>query len=354
MSRSARGVMGLAAVALVLSMALSLASGAVAVPLASVARIVLSALGLSSLVGAHAPVEPHHEAVVLALRLPRVLQGALAGGTLAIAGAALQGVFRNPLVDPALLGTSGGAAVGASFVLVLGGLLPPALLATLGPFAAPLGAFAGGLAATSVVLGLGRVEGRTSIALVLLAGIAVNALTGAGTGLLAYVATDAELRNVTRWLLGSLAQSSWRGLEGALVPFALPLALLPLLARSLDVLALGEAEAHHLGVRVERTKRAALALAALGVGASVATCGVLAFVGLVVPHVARLLVGARHASVLGLSTLLGALLVVVADLAARTLFAPRELPVGVLTAALGAPFFLSLLLRSRREHGGLP
>lgn len=276
--------------------------------------------------------------VLLAIRLPRTLFGACVGAALSMSGTALQGLFRNPLVDPGLVGVSSGAALAAAATLVL---------AEQFSFLVPLAAFAGGLLATLAVSFFGVRGGRARVATMLLAGIALNALTAAATGLLLFLATDAQLRNVIFWNLGSVAAATWKT-----VLLCLPLILggliaLPRLARPLNAILLGEAEATHLGVDVERVKRQTIILVALAVGASVSVSGVIGFVGLVVPHLLRLVVGPDHRILLPGSALLGASLLLASDLIARTIAAPAELPIGIVTAGIGAPFFLWLLWRQR-------
>ncbi|MBX3026829.1 iron ABC transporter permease [bacterium] len=290
------------------------------------------------------------DAVLFAIRLPRALFGALAGATLAGGGAAVQALFRNPLADPALIGTAAGAALGAATAVVALTPAPAWAPDWLRLAALPAAAFLGGLAATAAVYGIANRDGRTAPATLLLAGIAVNALAGAGTGLLAFAANDAQLRSLTFWTLGSLGSVTWQGL-GIAAPL-LVASLLGLLAsaRPLNLLLLGEREARHLGIDVERLQRRTVLLMALGVGAAVALSGVIAFVGLVVPHLVRLAGGPDHRVVIPGSMALGAALLVGADVAARTAVAPAELPLGVVTALVGAPFFLFLLRRARVEE----
>lgn len=283
-------------------------------------------------------------AILAAIRLPRALMAAMIGAGLGIAGAVMQGLFRNPLADPGLIGVSAGAALAAVACIVFGGSLAAG---TLGLWLLPVVAFLGGLAATSCILMLGHGSGGMGIATLLLAGIAVNALCSAGTGLLVFMADERQVRDITFWTLGSLAGARMEQVPVAIVLILLPgLALLPM-ARPLNALLLGEAEAFHLGLRVEAVKRLAIALAAITVSAGVALTGLVAFVGLVVPHLVRLAGGSDHRLLLPGSALLGAALLLLADLAARSLAAPSELPLGVVTALLGAPFFLWLLRRSR-------
>jgi iron complex transport system permease protein len=254
-------------------------------------------------------------------------------------------VVRNPLADPALVGISGGAALGAVGAFVLGA--PLLAHPEVGRWVVPAAAFAGALLATRLALVLARVDGRTSGVTLLLAGVGLAALTGAGTGLALYLADDAALRSITFWSLGSIGGASWEVVGVVAVPVAVALIGLPRLAGDLDRLALGEAEARHVGVEVERVIRAVIAVAALAVGAAVATCGVIGFVGLVVPYLARVAVGPGHRALIPACALGGATLLVAADLAARTVVAPAELPVGIVTALAGAPVLLVLVRRGR-------
>lgn len=294
------------------------------------------------------PLEDSALAVVTVIRLPRLLMAAVVGAALALSGAAMQGLFRNPLADPGLIGVSGGAALGAVLVIVLGTGLPWGLPWLAGPWALPVAASVGGLVATVVVYRLGRDGGTTDVATLLLAGIAVNAIAGAGTGLLTYFADDAQLRTLTFWLMGSLGGIGWQQVMIA-VPFMLACcAGLCLLGRPLNAFLMGEDVAHHLGYPVERIKAVTVLLCAVAVGAAVSVTGVIGFVGLVVPHLLRLAFGADHRLLLPASALLGAAGLVAADTAARTVISPAELPIGILTTLLGGPFFLFLLLRQRR------
>lgn len=294
---------------------------------------------------------PQQEAVLLAIRLPRALVGVLVGAALAASGAALQGLFRNPLADPALIGVSTGAALAAAAVIVLGGSLALVTAVVPLPLLLPLAAFGGGLVTTLIVYNIASRDGRTDVAIMLLAGVAMNAITAAGVGLMVFMSDDQQLRDLNFWLLGSLGGATWDSL-GAGAPFLVigALALL-FFARPLNALLLGESEAGHLGFRVERTKRAIVVLAALVTGAAVALTGVISFVGLVVPHVVRLLAGPDHRLLLPCSMMFGAALLLIADLFARTLVLPAELPISILMACIGGPFFIWLLLRRRRGGG---
>ncbi|MBK1630442.1 heme ABC transporter permease [Thiohalocapsa halophila] len=229
---------------------LSIAIGPVNIPLGDVLRVLAGFAGLPA-----GEVPPQHEAVILSIRLPRTLLGLLVGAGLAVAGAAMQGLFRNPLADPGLIGVSAGAALAAVSVIVLGGTGLAVVTDALGPFSLPIAAFAGGLTTTLLVYRLASSDGRTSVTTLLLAGIAINALCGAGTGLLTYLADDQQLRTLTFWSMGSLGGASWPAVGTAALFIAVPLLALPLLARTLNALLLGEAEAGHLGIAVQQMQR---------------------------------------------------------------------------------------------------
>lgn len=294
-------------------------------------------------------VSEQDRALFWVIRLPRIAFGALIGAGLATAGAALQGLFRNPLADPGLIGVSAGASFAAALVIVLGTSTLGALHSpgSFALFALPIGAFIGGLLATQLVFQLARSTSQPILTTMLLAGIAINALAGAGTGFLTFLADEAALRGIAFWSLGSLGGATWQTVAASAPFLLLSALLLPRYATPLNLVLLGESEATHLGVEVDTVRRGVIVLAALGVGAAVAFAGVIGFVGLVVPHLVRLLVGPDHRALLPLSGLLGATLLVGADLLARTIVAPAELPIGVVTAAVGAPFFLWLLVGQR-------
>lgn len=286
--------------------------------------------------------------VVWDIRMPRVLTAVLVGAALAVSGAVMQGLFRNPLADPGLVGVSAGAGFGAVAAIVLGGMLPAAILAWAGAYLVPLAAFLGGWASTLLLYAIATRGGRTSVATMLLAGIALGALTGALTGIIVYRATDDQLRDLTFWSMGSVAGATWAKLLTAGPIIALGLIAAPFLARALDALALGEAVASHLGIDTQRMKRIAILSVAASVGASVAITGGIGFVGIVVPHVLRLIQGPEHRTLLPNCALLGAIVLLAADMISRTIAAPAELPIGIVTATMGGPFFLWVLLKNRK------
>ncbi|MCV0349851.1 MAG: iron ABC transporter permease [Nitratireductor sp.] len=285
--------------------------------------------------------------VINDIRLPRIVLGTLVGASLAVSGAVMQGLFRNPLADPGIVGVSSGAGLGAITIIVLGGTVLAPVIGVLGIYALPLAAFFGGLASTLLLYRVATRRGQTSVATMLLAGIALGALAGALSGILVFIADDQELRDLTFWGLGSLAGATWAKIW-AVGPFILAgLLVTPFLARGLDAMVLGEATANHLGVRVQRVKNTAIVTVAAATGASVAVSGGIGFVGIVVPHLLRLTIGPEHRYLLPASALLGASLLLVADAISRVVVAPAELPIGIVTAAIGAPFFLWILLRQR-------
>ncbi len=328
---------------LLLALWLSLALGPVSLPLLDTLEALLR---LSGLAGEQVPGQA--ELIIGQIRLPRTLLGLSVGAVLALCGVAMQGLFRNPLADPGLVGVSSGAALGAALVIVgsasLGWGLGPLWLQ---PYLLSLAAFAGGLGVTAVVYRLGRRDGQTSVAAMLLAGVALSALAGALIGLFTYLADDATLRSLTFWNMGSLNGASYTRLWPLLLVGVGVAIWLPRRATALNALLLGESEARHLGFEVERLKRELVLCTALGVGAAVAAAGLIGFIGLVVPHLLRLLVGPDHRILLPASAMAGAALLLLADLLARLLLAPAELPIGIITALLGAPFFLYLLVRGR-------
>lgn len=289
--------------------------------------------------------DPGVVAAILQLRLPRVVLGLIVGAALAVSGAAMQGIFRNPLADPGLVGVSSGAALAAVATIVLGTEFGPAVSA--GAWLLPLASFGGAALATLAVSHLSRVDGATEPAQMLLVGLALNAISGAGIGLMAHISSGPALRQLTFWMYGSLGRAGWQEIAVAAPVVALAVLLIPLQWRSLNALLLGEAEAGHLGVDVERLKQRLVLLVLLAVGGSVALTGIIGFVGLVVPQLIRLWAGPDHRLLLPASALLGGALLTAADTAARTMAAPLELPVGVLTALFGGPFFIALLLRLR-------
>ncbi|MDF2410381.1 iron chelate uptake ABC transporter family permease subunit [Aeromonas sp. 2HA2] len=331
----------LTSAALALLLVGSLATGPMALSLGESLRALFA--------GQESGIEAHKLLIVQEIRLPRTLLCIAVGGILGLCGAVMQGLFRNPLADPGIIGVSGGAALGAALAIVLlaplGGQQWQSLL---GIGLLPLLAFLGGALTTTLVYLLGTREGGTSVTVMLLAGVAITALSGAVIGLLTYLADDQMLRNLSLWQMGTLAAGKPVDVALALATLITLLLLFMRDANPLNALLLGEGEARHLGVNVQSLKRRLILLTAAGVGVAVAVAGMIGFVGLVVPHLVRLLAGPNHVRLLPLSALLGAALLLGADMLARTLMAPAELPVGIITALLGAPFFIWLLVKGRR------
>ncbi|MEO8221041.1 MAG: iron ABC transporter permease [Specibacter sp.] len=279
------------------------------------------------------------------VRFPRVVLAMIVGAALACAGTVMQGVFGNPLAEPAVVGVSSGAAVGASTAIVTG-------LATQGNLVVALFAFLGGLITTLLVYSLSRSKGRTEVVTLVLTGIAVNAFTFAMIAFYTYVADPNAREQLIFWQLGSLNGASWLSVAAVLPLLLAGLLMAFMAAGKLDLLALGERSARHLGVNVERLRMTMIVTVALLVGAGVAFTGIVSFVGLVVPHLIRIIAGPGHKLLLPASALGGALLVLLADLGARTLVTYSDLPLGMLTALIGGPFFFWLLRRTRNEQGG--
>ncbi|MFF3401589.1 FecCD family ABC transporter permease [Streptomyces sp. NPDC002659] len=324
---------------LVLSL-LSAGLGAYDIPLSDVVSSLQHRVGL----GGHA-LDRVGESVLWNVRLPRVVLALLVGASLGCAGALMQGVFGNPLAEPAIIGIASGAAVGAVGAVALG-------LSFLGNWTVTACAFVAGLVTVLVVYSLSRSGGRTEVVTLILTGIAVNAFAGALIGIFIFFADNAQITQITFWQLGSLSQSTWPRVLAVLPCAVAGLAVAPFYARKLDLLALGERPARHLGVDVERLRIALVLVVALLTAAAVAVAGIITFVGLLVPHLLRMAHGSGHRYLIPGSALGGALMLVAGDLAARTVAEPAELPLGVLTALFGSPFFFLLLRRTRRKQGG--
>ena len=284
--------------------------------------------------------------VLLQIRFPRVILAGLVGASLGISGASLQGLFRNPLADPGLIGVSAGAALGASIVIVLGSNLVPKFL--LGSFLLPLSAIAGSTFVILLLYLFTRGFGYRGITYMLLVGIAVNAIASVGIGVLTYISTDSELRGLTFWTMGSFGGVTWPLLVPAIIIICSALVWIIPASRKLDLIQLGEPEAYRLGVDIKKLKYRVIFSSAAAVGASVALSGMIGFVGLVVPHLVRLIGGVSHSYLLPGSALMGAALMINADLLSRVMIQPAELPVGLITTAIGSPFFLWLIFRLKK------
>lgn len=311
----------------------SLSLGSISVSLAEVFQLLRT------------PEESATSRVLYELRLPRVLLSAAVGGALAVSGAVMQGIFRNPLADPGLIGVSAGAALGISFAIVFGEYLKLELAYPL----IAMSAFVFGMLAMALVYFIALKEGQSQVATLLLAGVALSAFCTALSALFIYLSSDQELRQIGIWNLGSFSGSSWMDVKVIIFVVLPSILCLFLLSKPLDTLLLGERQARHLGVSVEKLKLLAFVLVSLLVSLSVSMVGVIGFVGLVVPHVVRIMFGASHTFLLLMSFILGAALLLVADTVSRTLISPAELPIGILTALIGCPFFIYLLFRFRQQ-----
>ena len=331
---------------LVVFSVLSIGIGPVSIEISSVLKVIAAKLGVINLAEDELV---QSSAIVFNIRLPRVIMAILVGAALSVSGASLQGLFRNPLADPTLIGVSSGAALFAAAVIIFAEELNKFLPDFIQTKLLFIAAFLGGLVSTYLVYIISSKRGRTNVSTMLLAGIAINAMAAAGIGFLIFTATDAQIRDLTFWTLGSLGGSVWDTVFTS-TPFLLTcILILPTLAKKLNAMLLGENEARYLGVNTEFVKRLVIVLAALGVGAAVATSGIIGFIGLVVPHLLRLIIGSDHRFLMPASILLGALLLLGSDLFARMAIIPAELPIGIVTSAIGAPFFLWLLMRNRAQ-----
>ena len=316
----------------------SLSLGPVNIPASHVASILLSYFGLD-----FTDFGRTEQLVIEQIRLPRIVVGASVGMALGVAGATMQGLFRNPMADPGIVGVSAGGAVGAVVAIATG-------MAGLFFLALPTFAFVGAIAASFLVYGIAAVGGRFSMATLLLAGVAVNAFLGAVVTAIIILLPDNEaLREILFWLAGGLDSRSWEHVRISTPLIFGATAVIVLMARDLNLLMLGDDEARSMGVRVGLARPMLLAAAALATGAAVAVSGTIAFVGLVTPHILRLVLGPDHRVLIPMSAAGGAVFVIVADTVARTIVQPAEFRVGVLTAFVGAPFFILLLIKNKRQ-----
>ena len=329
-------------VLLVGGVVLSAMLGQLAISPGEVVGSVLRAAGIHTSL---APDDAIAESTLWVVRFPRIAMGLAVGAALAVAGAVMQAIFGNPLAEPAVVGVSSGGALGASVAIVLG-------LTALGSGTVAVFAFAGGLLATLLVYAVSRANGRTEVVTLLLTGIAVNAFAGAGLAFLLFAADTGGREQIIFWQLGSLNGSRWGEVVIVLVVAALGTAAAIVLGRRYDLLALGERNARHLGVNVEALRIGSIVLVALLTGVAVAFCGIIAFVGLVVPHVIRMTIGPAHRPLIIASAFGGSALIVLADLLARSVVVGADLPIGLLTSLIGGPFFFFLLFRQRKRSGG--
>lgn len=291
--------------------------------------------------------ENHIQLIIQEVRLPRTLLSVAIGAILALCGAVMQGLFRNPLADPGIIGVSAGASLGAAISIVLFGSLAENYPNVLLFGTVPVFSFIGGTITTLIVYRLGSSPTGTSVTMMLLAGVAISALAGAGLGLMNYFADDQALRDLSLWTMGSLAGASWSGIALAFSSLAILFFFFFRDANKLNALLLGEPEAKHMGINVQSLKRRLILLTAAGVGITVSLAGMIGFIGLIVPHLGRMMTGPNHRTLLPISMVLGSLILLVADVIARTIKPPLDMPVGIITALIGSPFFIWLLVKQK-------
>lgn len=348
-ARRARGVILAVVLAVIVLVGVVLSSMVGQLP-ASPTEVIGSVLRAAGIPNGWAPTDPIIESTLWVVRFPRVVMGLAVGAALAVAGAVMQAIFGNPLAEPGVVGVSSGSALGASIGIVLGaGAIG---YGAFGSGTVAILAFLGGLGATLLVYGVSRANGRTEVVTLLLTGIAVNAFAGAGLALLLFVADSGGREQIIFWQLGSLNGSRWFEVLIVVVVAAVGTVVAVILGRRYDLLALGERNARHLGVNVEALRIGSIVLVAMLTGAAVAFCGIIAFVGLVVPHVIRMAIGPSHRPLIVASAFGGGALMVLSDLLARNVVQGADLPIGLLTSLVGGPFFFFLLFRQRRRSGG--
>jgi iron complex transport system permease protein len=335
------------AVAVILGVTLSSVVGQLAINPTDVAGSLLRAIGINT---GWAPHDQIIESTLWVVRFPRIVMGLAVGASLAVAGAVMQAIFGNPLAEPGVVGVSSGAAFGASIAIVLGGTAGWAGAA--GSWVIAGFAFCGGLLATFLVYVVARSNGRTEVVTLLLTGIAINAFAGAGLAFLLFAGNSASREQIVFWQLGSLNGSRWQEVGIVAIVALVGLGVALVIAGKLNLLAIGERSARHLGVNVEALRVGSIILVALLTGAAVAFCGIIAFVGLVVPHMVRMIIGPSHRPLILASAIGGGALLVFADLLARTVVPGADLPIGMLTSLVGGPFFFYLLFRQRKRSGG--
>ena len=331
---------------LCLFLSLSLFIGPVKISFYQIIEIILSKLYL---IGNELTFNQIQENVLINIRLPRIILALLVGVGLGTAGAMLQGLFRNPLIDPGFIGVSSGAAVGAMVGIMFVNTILLFVTFIEINIILPLLSILGSFLTTILVFNISKVLGKTNIMAMLLTGIAINALSGSIIGFFVSISSDAELRSFTFWTLGGLDKAGWSVIALLILFIVLPLCISLKLREQLDIFMLGDAEASHLGVNVEKLKKIIIVLSSTVVGISVAFCGMIGFVGLVTPHLVRLFIGPKHKYLLPGSAILGAILLIFSDLISRTIIAPAQLPIGVVTSAIGSPFFIWLIVMQKKR-----
>jgi len=329
---------------------ISIGFGPVSISIEQILDIVLYKLGI--LADQSAPsFNLTHESVLWDIRMPRVLLGILVGLGLGCSGAILQGLFRNPLVDPGFIGVSSGAAVGAMVTIMFSATISLYFIDFFIPFMLPILAMSGAFITTMLIYRMSKVSNKTNIMAMLLSGIAINALSGSIIGLFVSISSDSELRSFTFWTLGGLDNASWNIVGISSLFILTSFFTIYVIRKQLDIFMLGDAEAQHLGVNVESLKKKIILIASIMVGISVSFCGMIGFIGLVTPHIIRLFIGPKHKYLIPGAALLGAILLVFSDLIAKTIIAPAQLPIGVVTSSIGAPFFIWLIFKQKGRIG---
>ena len=289
--------------------------------------------------------------VLLDIRIPRLILAILVGAGLGMSGAILQGLFRNPLIDPGFIGVSSGAAVGALFAIMFSQFFYFYFDTNISNFLLPILAMSGSFITTFIIYRISKSAYKTNIMTMLLAGIAVNALSGSIIGLFINFTSDLELRSFTFWTLGGLDTADWQVVSIVALFILSSIIFIYSIRNKLDIFMLGDAQAHHLGVNVESLKKKIILFSAIIVGISVAFCGMIGFIGLVTPHLIRLFIGPKHKYLIPGSALLGSIILVISDLISKTIISPAQLPIGVITSLIGAPFFIFLILKQKNKIG---
>jgi iron complex transport system permease protein len=331
---------------LILLIMISAGVGAVHLSIGEIFDLLSDAVGIKP----GAQINPIHQGLFFQIRLPRTFLCFIVGAALSVSGALMQSLFRNPIVEPGLVGTSAGAALGASFVFVFGKIEIFSQLAFLGDLLMPAAAFTGGLLATGIVYRFSSTYGKVNVATMILAGIAVNAMAAGGTGFLAYIARDPQARSITFWNLGTFSGADWKSVMIIAIVTVICILTVLRFAKQLNALQLGETEANYLGINIERMKIQLILINTLMVSVATSMVGVISFVGLTVPHLLRILKGSDNRYLIIGSALLGAIVMITADMLCRVIIAPAEMPIGIITAFIGAPVFLWLLLKNRKSN----
>ena len=323
---------------------ISLGYGPVKISLSQITNVLLYNLNLIDLADINS-FNQIHNTVLINIRFPRMILAILVGVGLGTSGAILQGLFRNPLVDPGFIGVSSGAAVGAMIAIMFSSIIS----SYLNPFLLPVLAMSGAFITTILIYKMSKISNKTNIMVMLLSGIAINALAGAIIGFFVSISTDAELRSFTFWTLGGLDSANWQLVAIMFLIIMSSYCIIHSFIDRMDVFMLGDSEAQHLGIDIEKLKKTIILISSIMVGISVSFCGMIGFIGLVTPHLIRLFIGPNHKYLIPGSALLGAVILLVSDLISKTIMSPAQLPIGVVTSAIGAPFFIWLIINQKRR-----